>query len=79
MGIENGNKAQEATGLGCLSLLYEDLKKYDNSIAAYQRSLGILEEIVDRQAEVIVLNNLSFVYDALRQYDKSMTSLLQSN
>lgn len=75
--IEKGNRIQEATALGCLGLLYEDLKKYDNSIAAYQRSLGILEKIVDRQAEVIVLNNLSCVYDGLRQYDKSITSLLK--
>ena len=76
--IRNGNRAQEATALGCLGSLYEDLKRYDNSIAAYQRSLVILEEIVDRPAEVIVLNNLSCVYDALRQYEKSVTSLLKA-
>lgn len=49
MSMENGNRAQEATALGCLGLLYEDLKKYDNSIAAYQRSLGLLEEIGDNK------------------------------
>ena len=76
--IENGYRAEEAAALGCLGLLYDDLKKYDNSIAAYQRSLGILEEIVDREAEIIVLNNLSSVYDGLRQYDKSVTSLLKA-
>ena len=75
MSIENGNREEEATALGCLGLLYDDLKKYDNSIAAYQRSLGILEEIDDRQGEIIVLNNLSSVYDGLRQYNKSVTSL----
>ena len=78
MSIENGNRAEEATALGCLGLLYDDLKKYDNSIAAYQRSLGILEEIHDRQGEIIVLNNLSSVYDGLRQYNESVTSLLKA-
>ena len=78
MSIENGYRAQKATALGCLGLLYEDLKKYESSIAAYQRSLRILEEVDDRQAEVIVLNNLSSVYDRLRQYNKSVASLLKA-
>ena len=78
MSIQNGNRTQEATALGCLGFLYEDLKKYDNSIAAYQRSLRILEELDDKEAQVIVLNNLSSVYDGLRQYDKSLMSLLRA-